>query len=427
MRLPAALGQRGTIAVMAAISGTTLIGFAGLAVEGGTWYLALRNTATAADLAALAGASALERGQSGVAVATDTARRNGFANSDRNTVTVNIPPTTGAFAGNAAAVEVLVAQTQTMQLAQMFRATAPVARSRAVAVTNVSQNVCLLALDGGLELGGNSTTNAARCALGSNAASPGGISVTGSAGVRTDALVTTGTCNGCASGDVYTDNTRTARPAVLANQASPIRDPFANLRSWNASPPPCRATAISFPGNQATISPGESICTNLAIGTQDTLTLNPGIYYFRNADMTLHGKLNGNGVTLVFTGDADRVGTIKTNAQATGSLRGPAESLIPGHPEGAGLVLYRDAKATNNGSAKEVQLNGGATMVVFGGMYFPTSDVVVNGNSDQGYSSCHAVVGYRLSFSGNSDTQVDVSGCANFTAYPTIRITRLVE
>lgn len=66
-------------------------------------------------------------------------------------------------------------------------------------------------------------------------------------------------------------------------------------------------------------------------------------------------------------------------------------------------------------------------MVMFGGMYFPTSDVVVNGNSDIGYSSCHAVIGYRLSFSGMSDTNVDVSGCAGFTPYATVRTVRLVE
>jgi hypothetical protein len=122
----------------------------------------------------------------------------------------------------------------------------------------------------------------------------------------------------------------------------------------------------------------------------------------------------------------NNIGTFRVNGDATGSLRGPATSLIPGHPEGAGLVLYRDARAINNGSTNAVHLNGGSTMSIFGGMYFPTSDVVVNGNSDVGYSSCLGVVGYHLSFSSNSDIQVDVSGCEGFTPCATVRTVRLV-
>jgi len=38
-----------------------------------------------------------------------------------------------------------------------------------------------------------------------------------------------------------------------------------------------------------------------------------------------------------------------------------------------------------------------------------------------------AIIGYYLSFSGNSDTTVDVSGCTGITAVPTQRVARLVE
>lgn len=420
-------GERGSVAALVAVSGTVLIGFAGLAVEAGGWYLAMRHATTAADLAAVAGAAARERGLAANAVAFDTAARNGFANGGRNVVTVNNPPVAGAFAGNAAAVEVIVAQAQTMSLSRLFLGTPPTVHSRAVAAAHTDGAVCLLALGGGLELGGNSTTNAQRCALGSNARAPGGIRIYGNASVRAGALISTGTCTGCASGDVWSDNNRTIRPTVVTSRPNPIADPFANLQNWTPSPPACRSTAVTYTKKQASLSPGQSICSSLSIGPGQTLNLSPGIYYFKNADLLVQGTINGDGVTIVFTGDADRVGTLSVNAQATGSLHGPTGSLIAGHPESAGLVAYRDARATNNGSAKEVQLNGGATMAMFGGMYFPTSDVVVNGNSDIGYSSCLGVIGYRLSFSGTSDTQVDVSGCAGFTPYASVNTIRLVE
>lgn len=419
--------QRGTVAALVAASGTVLIGFAGLAVEGGSWYLAMRRASSAADLAAMAGASARDQGGSASAVALDSAARNGFPAGGRVGVTVNSPPLSGTYAGNAAAVEVIITQTQTMSLARLFLASAPTVQSRAVAASNVDEEVCLLALGGGLELGGRSTTNARRCSLGANSTAPGGINIFGNASVRVDGLVTTGTCTGCDSGDVWADAANNIRPVVRANRPKPIADPFAGLQSWVPSPPPCRSSAVTFSSNQATLSPGEAICGDLSVGPKETLNLEPGLYYFKNADLSVQGKINGNGVTLVFTGDTSRVGTLNINAQATGMLRGPTGSLIAGHPEAAGVVLYRDARATNNGDENKVQLNGGATMTLFGGMYFPTSDVIVNGNSDIGYSSCLGVIGYRLSFSGTADTQVDVSGCAGFTGYATIKTIRLVE
>lgn len=420
------LGREGSASALVAASAAVLLGFIGLAVEGGSWYLAMRQATTAADLAAIAGAAAAARGGDARAVATDTAQRNGFLDGGRNTVTVNVPPGSGAFAGRAGAVEVMISQTQSVVFARALLSEPPVIRSRAVAIAQVDEQVCLLALGGGLTLGGNSTTQATRCVLAANAAAPNGIGIVGSARVRTAGLVTTGNCSGCASGDVWTDDSQTERPYVLAGRPDPVTDPFAGLQRWTPAPPACRSAPVSFSGGVANLTPGESICSNLTVGTNETLNLASGIYYLRNADLVVRGRVTGNGVTLVLTGDPDRVGTIQINAQATGELRGPSSSLIPGHPEAAGLVLYRDARATNNDPQKEVQLNGGSTMDIFGGVYFPTSNVVVNGNSAMG-SNCFAVVGWSLSLSGNSDTRVDVSGCENFTPYPVIRTVRLVE
>ncbi len=420
-----ALDRRGAVSAIAAVSGTVMLGFAALAAEGGAWYLAQRNLTTAADLAALGGAAALQRGQDGRAAASLVAGRNGASAANGASVAVNIPPRVGAFTGNASAVEVELTQPQRTVLAQLFTAHAPTARARAVAVVNRDEEVCLLALGGGLILGGNSTVNAGRCALGSNASAPGGVDVVGSARVRAALLVTTGDCVGCGTGDVWTDDSRTTRPTISARRAEPIVDPFASLQNWVPSPPPC-GPAVTYNNREATLSPGQAICSDVTVGTNETLRLQPGVYYLNNADLVVQGRIEGTGVTIVMTGDPDRVGTVRINAQATGLLRGPAGSLIPGHPSAAGLVLYRDARATNNGQQKEVQLNGGATMDIFGGVYMPTSDVVVNGRSAMG-SSCFSIVGYRLSLSGNSDTTVDVSGCTGFTPFPVIQTVRLVE
>ncbi|MDI3307793.1 MAG: pilus assembly protein TadG-related protein [Acetobacteraceae bacterium] len=422
------LGCQGATTAMLATSITVLLGFVGLAVEAGNWYLSLRSAATAADLAALAGAAALERGTADYrAVALDTAALNGFSSAE---VTVG-PPTSGNFTSDKSAVEVVISRPQAISLAKLFISSAPTIRSRAVATAHTDQRVCVLALGGGLSLGGNSTTNAGRCAIAANAMSPKGITVAGNARVRADALVTTGTCTGCTGRDVLTNDN--LPPAIITNRPDPITDPFANLQSWTPTPPAtCVNLSNQWPkdsetsADTATLPAGQAICGDLTVGPKQTLNLQSGqIYYFNNASLDVRGTINGSNVTLVFTGDPDRIGTIHINAQATGSLSAPANSLIDGHPEAAGLLLYRDVRATNN-SNMDVQLNGGATMVLSGGTYFPSSNVVVNGNSALG-SNCLAIIGYSLSFSGTADTTVDVSGCNNSQPYPVVRIVRLVE
>lgn len=251
--------RRGATSAVLAGSASLLLGFAGLAVEAGGWYLVQRQAGTAADLAAIAGAAARERGDDYRAVALDTARLNGFATG----VTAG-PPASGAFVGDGAAVEVVVSRAQSISLARLFLSQAPTVRARAVATARADEEVCVLALGGGLELGGNSTTHGRRCVLAANAPAPGGIGIVGSARVRAVGLITTGACTGCASGDVWTDDTRTARPYVVAGRADPVTDPFARLQDWTPSPPPCRSGTPDFKRGPVRLSPSEATCTGTA-------------------------------------------------------------------------------------------------------------------------------------------------------------------
>ncbi|MBX9698961.1 MAG: hypothetical protein K2X74_05975 [Acetobacteraceae bacterium] len=422
--------RRGTVATAFAVSATALLGMVALAAEGGVWQLQQRNARTAADLAALAGATAIENGTNAVNIATDAATRNGFTNNGdggRTLVNVNRPPLSGTYAGNASAIEVVVRQTQNLGMARLALGTAPLVQSRAVALNSLDVNACLLALGGGLALGGNSTMNAQRCALAANSTQYG-INIFGSATVRASDLVTTGSCTGCSSGNVWTDNTMTQRPSVVANRQSPVADPYRNLQNWTPTPPACATTVRtnSFANQNA----ADGALCNVTLGPNDTLNLNSGLYYVKG-NLDIRGTLRSvgsGGVTLVLTGDnTSDIGRITINAQSRVDITGPTTSLIPGYAEGKGVVIYRDARATNNGPQNEVKLNGGSDMRIVGAVYLPTSDVQVNGNNGTNYSTCMPVVGYALSFSGTSDTRIDVSGCNNFAAVPQLRTPRLVE
>jgi uncharacterized membrane protein len=83
----------GQILVLTTLAMVAIIGFAALVVDIGFMYSARRRMQTAADAAAVAGATALRDGQSVTASAKNGSSINGFTDGQSNvTVTVNNPP-----------------------------------------------------------------------------------------------------------------------------------------------------------------------------------------------------------------------------------------------------------------------------------------------------------------------------------------------
>ena len=111
--LSLARDTRGGTALMVGFSIPVVIGALGLGVDTGMWYLEKRRIQQVADTASLAMVRALQGGSTvAVAkqVATRDAERNGYVASVSETLTINSPPTSGAYAGNANAAEVVVSK-----------------------------------------------------------------------------------------------------------------------------------------------------------------------------------------------------------------------------------------------------------------------------------------------------------------------------
>src|SRR5579864_5468707 len=88
-----------------------ILGLCGLAVDVGLLYTARRTMQTAADAAAIAGATALRDAQTASSAARAAATLNGFTDGSNNvSVAVNNPPSSGTYSGNASYVEVVVTQ-----------------------------------------------------------------------------------------------------------------------------------------------------------------------------------------------------------------------------------------------------------------------------------------------------------------------------
>lgn len=424
----------GAAAITFGAMATVLIGFAGLAVEGGSWYVTRRAAQTAADTAAQAGAVAVSFSRPAAAAATETSARNGFTGgTNSTTVTVNNPPATGANAGDPAAVEVIVQRTTPLQLASFFLAGNATIRTRAVARVQSlgGGSACILALgqQGGslvqevdLSLGGNASVNAPSCSLASNTS----IHQFGSSEIDAFTLVAVGTVQIGSPQNVTLE-----RPA--ASFQPPIQDPFAPGTPGTGVPLPaqsgtCTQTNFSLgPSQTQAMSPGR-YCGGMDL--KGTAVLSPGVYVLQNGDMTVNAQANiscpsctpGNGVTFVFTGEVNQIGGPRINGGATIDLTG-------GTPEYRGMLMYQDPRAP---TGNDVHLNGGAGISTSGLFYFPSADLTVNGNFGGSNTTCKAFIGESIVLTGTTQQTIRVEGCAALgldpaTELPQIRVVRLVE
>jgi hypothetical protein len=200
--------------VVVALTLTALIGFAGLGVETGLWYMIKRYNQSAADVGALSGITELAAGKpySDIcSLAELAAKANGFtfvsftcpASSPGCTspatgqMCANNPPKTPGTANfnNAEAVEVILAQQQNTFLASLFLPSVTIATRAVAAIHNVS--TCLLALSTtGTDLdykgGGHGSLHIPNCAFASDSSDPKSIDLRGNFDITAAAIDTVG-------------------------------------------------------------------------------------------------------------------------------------------------------------------------------------------------------------------------------------------
>lgn len=431
--LPAVLSdRRGATSLIFAAGAVVLFGFFALATEGGLWYLTKRKAQNAADAAAFAAASALEsRGRNpALSAGAEMAGRNGFAADAQTEVTVSIPPASGPNVSTPGAAEVLIHRRQPTFLAGVFLGQPEVLiAARAVAAMVDVGPVCMLSLRGSFTMTGNSTVRAADCVLASNKRGPSSIDVGGSTSITARSLRASGECAGCSS------TRNVIPPTTYSDYQTPVADPFAALNAISY-PATCPAGAEAPPTNKkndppVTVGPlsgGTVYWCNSTWSNNGTVYLRPGTYILHNTSIALHGGTvscptctpGGAGVTFVLTGSsADTVGTVDINAQADFQVNAPGSGPY------AGVVMYRD----DLGSNQVNKINGGAGLNLIGAMYFPSSTLWFNGNSDLTFPTvCRVIVADTVTFTGNADIALTQRDCARaLVPVPQVRALRLLE
>jgi hypothetical protein len=362
-----------------------LMCFAALAIDVGTWRYQQRLQQTAADSAALAGATEMEYSSSATAIqsaAQADAATNGFTTGTSNvTVTVNTPPLAGAYAGNTGAVEVVVSRPQPVRFG-LFGQDVSVS-ARAVAMLSTANRNCIYALDtdsAAITLDGG-TIDVPQCGIISN----GGLLFNGSGTIDAGSI-------GYAGSSATLNNTvfpaAQPKPAVAAADPCPTVAGCAYLTNNPPTSGACESqTTFSGNGN-VTVSPGK-FCSQVIFGNNGTVTFSPGVYVFQGGFNTNGGvtAMSGTGVTFYV-----QSGAINIGASTVLSFSAPTSGAT------AGVLYYQPASNTNS-----FTLNGASGGNWAGMTYLPGAELIVDGGQ---LNNSLLLVANDLLFNSTTDINV---------------------
>ena len=393
--------QSGSYVIISALLMPVLVGTAGLGTEVAYWYYKHKNMQSAADSGAVSAATAVSAGGDPVTEGKSVTANYGYPHALNNVIiTVNQPPTTGAYIANAQAIEVVVSQPQQRLLSALFGSAPVPISARAVALPN-SGTGCVLALNTGaspaVAVSGGNQLNLIKCNMISNSGANPSLNVAGSASVTANQVIASGEISGL--GNITTTN-------GVRTHVRPTADPYEN--TYPPIKPGCSngKITVNANGKTNTISPG-CYSGSITVNAGATLELEPGVYYLDGSNLSVAGNatLTGTGVTLVFTGSGKDWGTASFSSNSIINLTGPTSGATQG------IVMYGDR---NMPAGTPFNLTGGSTQNFGGAIYLPKANLSFSGGSGAS-TSCTKIIADTLTFSGTSNLQVNCSALGTAT------------
>ncbi len=395
-------GRRGSVAVLVGLMLVVIIGFVALGTEAVLLLLTARHMQSAADAAALASVTARLSGHPAdytqEAFALTAAA--GFTNGQNGTtVAVHSPPATGSYTSAADAVEVLIAQPQTLALAKAVYAGPITVRARAVARLDGGGTVCVLGLDTAAAntvlVDNNGTLANPNCAIGSNSTSASALNCNNNCTIAGPTTVV---------GDHAVSNNGYLNGSPNLTHAAPSSDPYAGVAAGSAGA--CTRTTTVTSGS---ITPGH-YCGGVMV-SGSTLTMSSGVYYIDQKFGIQNGAtLNANpsgGVTIVINGtycigsgdceEGHGIGgngaTLNITAQQTGAF--------------AGIAIVGPRNST---SSVKQEFSGTSHNNIQGAIYFPAQTILFDNNSQLNSSVCTQIIGDKIHISNNANVSTNCSG-----------------
>lgn len=395
---------RGAVIILAAILFPVVIGGLGLWVETGYWYHMQRRVQHIADVSAHAAGVRIRAGDSkaqATAAARYVATQAGFPVTA--SLTVNIPPLSGAKKGVPNAIEVILSENHARWFTALFDGGQVALAGRAVTVIEGDATACLLALSGSasgaITVSGSTAVTLAGCDIASNSVATNSFNMGG-----LGASLSTGCIHAVGGAAVTSGLTLTNCPTVKTNAAR-ARDPYSDI------PEPaiigaCQSKTVGNNKTPTTLNPTDAhplggglksmrFCNGFDL--RGEVTLSPGLYIIEGDGLSVNGgsltsttaaKLTGSGVTFYI---ASPTVDMRLNGNVTLNLSAPTSGPL------SGILFFGTRSAT---TASHI-INGSSGSVMQGAIYTPASAIQFSGDSS-GTNGCTQVIASTITLTGNS-------------------------
>lgn len=396
--------DRGAVAIIMGLVLPVLIGMVGLAVEVGSWFGERRSLQSAADAGALAGAWDLLSGSNDTVTtsANTYATRNGFSSSS-GTITVNTPPNSGSYTTDATAVEVILTRTQSLLFSALFLGSNITISARAVANSGAQGLGCLIALDSSasdaLHMDSNAQVNLDGCGITVNSSDSEAFTLDSNAAATADFVRVTGNYDTAGNSTITADTITTGAAATT--------DPYADIAMPAVGA--CDETNYELGTNDtATLNPGV-YCGGFSMRSNSAVTLNAGTYIINGGTFSMDSNttLTGtSGVTIVLTGSGSDYATININSNAGIDL------VAPSSGDYAGIAIMQDRDAPSTGSNT---FDSNVVLEVSGSLYFPSQPLRLRSNAritSDSVDGCALVIADTVELDSNSSIDIDNSEAA---------------
>jgi hypothetical protein len=402
------LHQRGQALILIVLAIAGLLGFIALVVDGGNAFMNRRHAQAAADAAAMAAALAkVSLSQDWHLAAMNRAASNGFDNDlVHDTVEVLNPPgvgckgESGPYAGNKEYIQVIINSTVSTYFAPVVGITEThscveaIARAKPAYTAPMFSGNAMVSLNphdcSAFKVHGTSDTTVIGSGVFVNSDSDcvqGAFNQNGNGGLVASGL--------CVVGSSRYDFGKVPVPTSCSPVSYPPEIIF---------PTPTCDNNGSLDGGE--ITPGNIPASWLS----GNVTLQPGVYCISGkATINAHDSLNGTGVLLYFTD-----GGIHMDGNAQINLTAPLTGYY------AGLLIY--LPLTNDSG---LILNGNSDSSFTGSILAPSSDVQINGTSNNDTYNTQ-IIGYTIDLIGTSDSTIRYDNNQNYDATipPMIEIVR---
>ena len=406
--------RRGVIIIMFALMLPIMLGFIGLAVEVSLWFVKHRELQSAADAAAIAGSYELQDGNSTATittVSTAEATQNGLDTGSGDTITVNVPPSSGAFTANSTAVEVVLTKQVALLFSGYFLDSARTINARAVAVTTSTGTACILALnssaDSALKISGNINLTM-DCDMAVKSSSSKGLDLSGNSDIDVNGI--------CVKGGTNNSGNNTFLDATPTNGCKAASDPLGGLVEPAEADDPCDVTDKDISGNSQTITLNPGVyCNGIKIsGGSNTITFNDGTYILAGGNgLSVSGGSNtliAAGATFYITDNHGDGNYPDVNFSGNNTL----DLTAPTSGDYAGVLFYNDSSTASSTSGAKFNVSGNNTFDNFDGtVYYPNHEISFSGNSTTASSCGPKLLSDTVSISGNITVFGGGTGCAS--------------